>query len=63
MPRKAAPVRPVLPAVAPLDSALDDIRVVLEARRAEYQGAVDRITDILNTLAPKPRIGRPPKAK
>lgn len=47
----------------PLETALEDVRVLLEARREEYQGAADRITEILASLQPKPRIGRPPKAK
>lgn len=51
------------PQVEPLEGVLDDIRVLLEAKRLEYQTAVDRISDILGTLAPKPRIGRPPKVR
>lgn len=47
----------------PLEAALDDIRVLLEARRAEYQSAALRITDILSSLTPKPRVGRPPKTR
>lgn len=45
----------------PLERIFDDIRTLLEARRGEYQMAADRITDILTSMAPKPRIGRPPK--
>lgn len=51
------------PNLEPLESTLDDVRVLLEARKALYQGASDRITEILASLQPKPRIGRPPKAK
>lgn len=60
-----AKTRTLNPAAAntlePLESVFDDLRVLLEARRNEYQGAADRISEILQTLAPKPRVGRPPK--
>lgn len=44
----------------PLEAVFTDLRVLLEARRAEYVAAADRITDILTSMQPKPRIGRPP---
>jgi len=47
--------------VEPLDMVFEDLRVVLEARRAEYQSAADRIRDIIESFAPRPRVGRPPK--
>lgn len=68
MPR-GIPNRPAQPAqdntgLAPLESTLDEIRVLLEARRAEYQVSADRITEILTSLMPaKPRVGRPPAKK
>lgn len=45
----------------PLERIFDDLRTMLEARRQEYQMAANRITDILTSMEPKPRIGRPPK--
>lgn len=44
----------------PLESTLEDIRVLVEARRVEYLSAAARLQDILLSMAPKPRIGRPP---
>lgn len=49
------------PGLKPLEVTLDEIRTLLESRRQEYQVSADRIGDILTTLSPKPRIGRPPK--
>ena len=46
-----------------LDAVLDDMRALLEARKAECLASADRITDILSTIAPRPRVGRPPKAR
>jgi hypothetical protein len=45
----------------PLERIFDDLRVLLEARRQEYHAAAERITEILTSMAPKPRVGRPPK--
>lgn len=44
-----------------MESFFDELRTLMEARRAEYQASADRISEILTTLNPKPRIGRPPK--
>lgn len=50
--------------LSPLETTLDEIRSLLEARRAEYSGSVERITEILQSLTvPTPRIGRPPKQR
>lgn len=46
----------------PLEVTLEEVRTLLESRRQEYQVSADRIVDILGSLDPKPRIGRPPKA-
>ncbi len=46
-----------------LERVFEDLRTLLESRRTDYQAAADRITDILSSMAPKPRVGRPPKAK
>lgn len=47
--------------LAPLEATLDDVRVLMETRRAEYQTSADRLSEIIATLVtPKPRIGRPP---
>lgn len=71
MPRKAA-ATPQSAAVAAttvglsnepaLESTLNEMAVFLESRRAEFQSAADMLSDILGTIKPKPRIGRPPKA-
>lgn len=66
MPRTRTVEQAPSPAVADssaLEGVFEDMRVMLTAKRAEYQAAADRISEILATIAPKPRIGRPPKAK
>lgn len=60
MPRGIPNAKPVPVATPePLEAALDDIRMLLEARQSEYQSAANRISDILATLNPKPKVGRP----
>lgn len=44
-----------------LEGLFDDMRVMLEARRADYLASAERVTEILQTLAPRPRVGRPRK--
>lgn len=59
--KKPLPQEPLAVEMPPLERFFDEMRTLMEARRAEYQSAADRITDILSSMAPKPRIGRPPK--
>ena len=44
-----------------LESVLGELKVLLETRRMEALTTADRLADILSSLSPKPRIGRPPK--
>jgi len=48
-------------ALASIDVVLEELRTLLEARRTEYLSAADLLGDILASMAPKPRIGRPRK--
>jgi len=61
MPRHTTtPVDP-LHGDTPLEQLFEDMRTMLTAKRAEYQAAADRISDIIGSITPKPRIGRPPR--
>lgn len=46
-----------------LESVFEDMRVMLEARKADYLASAERINEILSSMSPKPRVGRPPKAR
>lgn len=46
-----------------LERVLEELKILLRARRTEFQSAADRISEILTSMEPKPRVGRPPKNK
>lgn len=58
------PPAPAPSAVSELESVealFEDLKVTLQAKKAAYETAAARIADVLESFAPSPRVGRPPK--
>ncbi len=60
-PRTKVYTAPATAEPSSMDELLEDIRTLLAARRAEHTAAMSSIDDILTSITPKPRIGRPTK--
>ena len=63
--RNTKPIEPIkasdIPATGDVDALFEGMKATLEQKKAEYETALARIEDMLQTLAPRPRVGRPPK--
>lgn len=60
-PKPAPPPAILGDGLASLETVLNEVKVLLETRRTEYLSSAQRIADILDAMAPGPRIGRPRK--
>jgi hypothetical protein len=50
-----------IPPAGDVDALFETMKATLQQKKAEYETALARIDDLLATLDPKPRQGRPPK--
>jgi len=50
-----------IPATGDVDALFEGMKATLLQKKAEYETALARINDMLDTLDPRPRQGRPPK--